>query len=50
MLLELNIDIKTRGEKLSLEQFAQISDYIEERKKQKKMHLPMLNKNEHLKV
>ena len=33
MLLELNIDIKTRGEKLSLEQFAQISDYIEERKK-----------------
>ena len=33
MLLELNIDIKTRGEKLSLEQFAQISDYIEKRKK-----------------
>lgn len=33
MLLELNIDIKTRGEKLSLEQFTQISDYIEERKK-----------------
>ena len=33
MLLELNIDIKTRGEKLSLEQFAQISDYIEQTKK-----------------
>ena len=29
MLNELNIDLKIRGEKLTLEQFAQISDYIE---------------------
>lgn len=29
MLSELNIDLKIRGEKLTLEQFAQISDYIE---------------------
>ena len=32
MLTELNIDLKIRGEKLSLEQFKEIADYIYEKK------------------
>lgn len=32
MLIDLNLDLKIRGEKLSLQDFARIADYMEEKR------------------
>ena len=32
MIIDLNLDLKIRGEKLSLQDFARIADYMEEKR------------------